>query len=336
MLSVNVILLLFVQFYCLVAPLKLKDLIAIDGDVEDYLLQQLQLQPKLICPKYEEAEIYFNLYTRKHEENPCRLTVENRTALEECDFKTDRKTAVLIPGWRTNGTQFFSNTKDAYLKKMDINVIIFDWTEFSPCEYFYVTVVIVPKLVYEVNKIIEMLFEYGTTASLMHLIGHSAGAQIAGIAGKNLSPSYGKYGRITALDAAGPLYDEFPDSYRITYTDAEFVDAIHTAVYVFGTGQEIGFVNFWPNGGSSQTVYPIIDIALSHMRSVSYFTESITRDTSFCSKRCGSYIDYINSKCDANDQLYMGEHCVKPDRRGDYYLQTRNHSPFGLGCDHQK
>lgn len=58
----------------------------------------------------------------------------------------------------------------AYLKKMDINVIIFDWTEFSPCEYFYVTVVIVPKLVYEVNKIIEMLFEYGTTASLMHLI----------------------------------------------------------------------------------------------------------------------------------------------------------------------
>lgn len=88
----------------------------------------------------------------------------------------------------------------AYLKKMDINVIIFDWTEFSPCEYFYVTVVIVPKLVYEVNKIIEMLFEYGTTASLMHLIGHSAGAQIAGIAGKNLSPSYGKYGRITGTN----------------------------------------------------------------------------------------------------------------------------------------
>ena len=33
---------------------------------------------------------------------------------------------------------------------------------------------------------------------------------------------------ITALDAAGPLFEDYPESIRLDPSDAQFVDAIHT------------------------------------------------------------------------------------------------------------
>ena len=59
------------------------------------------------------------------------------------------------------------------------------------------------------------------------------------------------------LDPAGPFFEfKHPDT-RLDKTDADFVDAIHTdtktlVVKGFGTIQEMGDVDFYPNGGYLQ------------------------------------------------------------------------------------
>lgn len=82
---------------------------------------------------------------------------------------------------------------------MDVNVINVDWSLYSTCEYQHDSVVIAPKLASSINEIIYTLYEYGGYSSqLIHLVGHSLGGQIVGLAGKMASnSSYGKYGRIT-------------------------------------------------------------------------------------------------------------------------------------------
>ncbi|GBN79793.1 hypothetical protein AVEN_82689-1, partial [Araneus ventricosus] len=63
----------------------------------------------------------------------------------------------------------------------------------------------------------------------VHIIGHSAGGQSAGFAGKEIKKTEKRsVGRITGLDPAGPgFYDATPDQ-RLDATDASFVDIIHT------------------------------------------------------------------------------------------------------------
>lgn len=84
----------------------------------------------------------------------------------------------------------------------------------------------------------------------VHLLGHSLGAHIAGIAGYQSS---GKVGRITGMDPArpdfeAPLLKDLRD--RLDSTDAKFVDVIHTCAGTVGFTRPIGHVDFYPNGGS--------------------------------------------------------------------------------------
>lgn len=86
-----------------------------------------------------------------------------------------------------------------------------------------------------------------------HFLGHSLGAHVAGFAGKEVFRRLGKkIGRITALDAAGPLF-EMPvpvdEDTRLSKRDAEFVDCIHTDGGIFGMTKAIGHIDFYPNGG---------------------------------------------------------------------------------------
>ena len=56
------------------------------------------------------------------------------------------------------------------------------------------------------------------------------------------------------MDPAGPLFDKDDMSTRLAYTDAEFVDVIHSDVGFgeinFGMEEAIGDVDFYPNGGA--------------------------------------------------------------------------------------
>lgn len=57
-------------------------------------------------------------------------------------------------------------------------------------------------------------------------------------------------GRITGLDPAGPLYENAASSRRLDYTDADFVDIIHTDGGISGIRRSIGHADYFPNGGT--------------------------------------------------------------------------------------
>lgn len=85
-----------------------------------------------------------------------------------------------------------------------------------------------------------------------HIIGHSLGSHVAGFAGKKVFKETGsKIRQITALDAAGPLFEvpQQPKSLRLSDEDANIVDCIHTDGGAFGFKKPLGTIDFFPNGG---------------------------------------------------------------------------------------
>jgi len=67
----------------------------------------------------------------------------------------------------------------------------------------------------------------------VYLIGFSLGAQVSGFAGKFSQSEYKwKFGRITGLDAAAPMFENHEGAY-LTKNDAEFVDGIHSSAGTF-------------------------------------------------------------------------------------------------------
>lgn len=78
------------------------------------------------------------------------------------------------------------------------------------------------------------------------------GAHIAGYAGKVLK---GKLGHITGLDPAGPQWRGLPAQTRLWYSDAIFVDSIHTDFnphFPLGSLETFSHVDIFPNGGQMQ------------------------------------------------------------------------------------
>jgi len=149
-----------------------------------------------------------------------------------------------------------------------------------------------------------------------HCIGHSLGAHICGFGGKQLHRlSHGafKFNRITGLDPAGPIFCKHMEDppghphlgppkgsqycidskYRLSDTDADIVDVIHTdgisdEIYTFGTMKTLGSVDFYvgesPAFGYKQPGCKEKDLyllACSHARSHKYFSESIKNSTLF-------------------------------------------------------
>ena len=68
------------------------------------------------------------------------------------------------------------------------------------------------------------------------------------------------------MDPASPYYENKHPDRRIDPTDAEFVDVMHTdgktlIVNGFGTTQEMGHVDFFPNGGFDQVGCGSLDVS---------------------------------------------------------------------------
>lgn len=85
----------------------------------------------------------------------------------------------------------------------------------------------------------------------VHIIGHSLGAHVSAYAGKEvISQTKHAIARITALDAAGPLFERpFATFEGLSKDDAIVVDAIHTDGGIFGRSKPTGTVDFYPNNG---------------------------------------------------------------------------------------
>ncbi|KAL1789043.1 lipase member I, partial [Sigmodon hispidus] len=152
----------------------------------------------------------------------------------------------------------------------DVNLIVVDWNQ-GATTFIYNRAVKNTKIVAErLKEPIENLLNHGASLDNFHLIGVSLGAHISGFIGKLF---HGQLGRITGLDPAGPKFSGKPSNDRLDYTDAKFVDVIHT---------DTNGIDF---------------IKCDHQRAVHFFLAAFETTCKFVSFPCDSYNDFKNGLC---------------------------------------
>ncbi|KAI5745707.1 hypothetical protein M8J76_013563 [Diaphorina citri] len=277
-------------------------------------------------------QVSFWLYTRYNPQCKQILYVNDPDSILDSYFSSDKKTVVLVHGWLNAGNMSFSQTlKNSYLELHDYNIICVDWSNLASNRLY-------PLARWTIKYIGQHLADMLTTIErttgydwcMFHLVGHSLGAHVCGIAGENIA--HGKIGRITGLDPALPLFSSNITG-RLDSTDATFVDIIHTCGGYLGYYQPCGHVDFYPNGGTFIQPGCGWDIGTcSHTRSYMFFTESIRTKIGFYARQCNSWSDYKKGHCKGSveDMILMGEH-VNTSARGKYYLMTASSKPYALG-----
>lgn len=144
----------------------------------------------------------------------------------------------------------------------------------------------------------------GVSGSDITIVGHSFGAQIAGLAGACI----GDLGTIYALDPAGPLFT-YPQleniDKRLDDTDADWVSVIHTSS-IIGALHELGDSDFYMDSGigpqcgcvppTSDTIWQIEPLC-SHTMSVTYMTDTLDK-TIKCKgiQGCNTILNFFKSK----------------------------------------
>ena len=151
-------------------------------------------------------------------------------------------------------------------------------------------------------------------------------AHVAGIAGKNVQR--GRINTIIGMDPAGPLFDVNNPRARLDFSDAEYVESIHTDV-AFGIVAEISHADFFPNNGHTQP--GCITQICDHGRAVLFYVEAIN-SSQFRANRCQGFGEIRqNIRC-VGESVVMGEPSnARNNIRGVYQVFTSNQSPFGRG-----
>ncbi|KAL3238251.1 hypothetical protein MRX96_021981 [Rhipicephalus microplus] len=224
----------------------------------------------------------FRLFTRKNPHKPYFLVTAERDSILNSTFSAKWDTKIYIHGYLNSGKLLAPEMelKDRFLVRGDYNIIMVDWGRKSQDLYGRVVNLVVPEVGQQLAAFIHVVQVNITGASWnsFHLIGCSIGAHVAGFAGKYLN---GQIGRITGLDPASPRYKNLPPQKRLSRTDAQFVDVIHTDIYGvvpfggFGLKEPIGHIDFFPNGGDRQPNCSRADLLCEHLRSYDYYMETI-------------------------------------------------------------
>ncbi|KAK3090926.1 hypothetical protein FSP39_015779 [Pinctada imbricata] len=256
----------------------------------------------------------FRLFTRANNKQWQMLNSNDYSSIRTSYFSASKPTKIVSHGFLEGGVvDWMVDMKSEFLKNGDYNVILVDWGGGSSFPYTQATAN--TRLVgAEIAKLIKILKEHtGANPADFHIIGHSLGAHIAGYAGERTM----NLGRITG----------------------------------FGLSQAVGHVDYYPNSGHDQPGCdkdPISSITLegnlydggkqfiacNHLRSYTYFTESINSKCPFEGYSCSDYTHFKSGTCmpcTGSDCGYMGYHAdrAKPTQgRKQYYLITGASAPF--------
>uniref|UniRef100_T1GNU5 Lipase domain-containing protein n=1 Tax=Megaselia scalaris TaxID=36166 RepID=T1GNU5_MEGSC len=298
---------------------------------------------ELIRPRRNPSKpIYYNLYTKSNPTDPQIFTSESLLEGKSTNFNKNNPTRFIIHGWLIgdyeSGTQ--SQITAAYLdpnyKDEDYNVFTVDWSNYADNPNYAEARYDAPKAAKDIAEFIDLMHEkLGLEFETLTLIGHSLGGQVAGIVGKNVKN--GKVNTIYGLDPAGPLFMTTKPEKRLTSTDAEYVEVIHTDRMELGYAKPLGQADFYPNWGRRQPGCKYdVGGECSHKRVVLLFAEAVRmrNNNKFVPTQC---VDYESIK---DEQRCSGlvDNGVKMAAVGNfqvaegvYYLPTRGESVFGRG-----
>lgn len=256
-----------------------------------------------------------------------------------------RTTYIIVHGFLGWGIEpWILFMKDKLLNTSDCNVISVDWPAGSGwwLPSYYTAVSRVPYVGKDTAWLLRELVAYkGLNLKDVHLIGHSLGAHVSGLASKHFKT---RVGRISGLDPAGLTFHNVSKQQRLDKSDADYVDVIHTnGCYTFwrpwtdcyGINENLGHSDFWPNGGEHQPACKGVsgDIGCDHELAYTYYLESISYgidDTYFLARNCSAWNQYEEGECPCGDEAqYMG-FFVNPAVTGVFYLNTSVAPPFAM------
>lgn len=257
-----------------------------------------------------------------------------------------KRLAILIHG-------FTSSHEDSHLQSIKTNmlhhsngevgtVIVVDWRHGASALALppYLRAASNTQVVgHQVAHLVEELRKHhGVNPHNVYIVGHSLGAQSAGFAGRYaLSTFHWKLGRITALDAAAPSFENHPGTF-LTKNDAVFVDAIHTSASkdhnplngVFGFVHAFAHLDFYPNDGHNQPkCHNPLEIACHHEAALLYYDASLSahNNCKFYGFSCHDWATFHAHHCTKHD-AEMGYFADKIHASGVRFLATTEKYPF--------
>ncbi|KAH8244686.1 hypothetical protein KR032_004733, partial [Drosophila birchii] len=275
----------------------------------------------------KKLRMQFYLFKREFPECGRELDFSNERKFKNAGFNASLPTRLMIHGWMSQSRGSFNrDVKNAYLAKGEYNVIVADWSASSANINYFSVVKLIETFGAQLAQFTRNLNrQFGADFDSIYFIGHSLGAQIAGSAGKRLSPD--KINTIFALDPAGPKFRHRSAEFRIDPTDAKYVESMHTSAN-FGFRRPTGSATFYPNYGAYQR--SCYYLGCSHIRSYQMFAESINSPLGFwgtpCVRENGKW------QCDQSKRQSIrmaGEPSVH--KEGIFYVKTSSSDPFALG-----
>ncbi|XP_022103826.1 pancreatic lipase-related protein 2-like [Acanthaster planci] len=256
--------------------------------------------PKLYPRKPSEQDNHFFLYTRNNADS-VELKWDDASSLGA--FDAQRRTVVVAHGFRSSpDRKGFKGIREAVLRESDVNVIMVDWRKAAAGLLKYPQCRVNSRLVgRQLGILLKLLHDHrNLDYAHVHIVGHSLGAHLSGLAGKYLG---GQVGRITGLDPAKPDFKDYthiPDCI-LDKTDAQFVDIIHSdrGHSVYGLQTAIGHQDFYPNYHKFNQIgcnYFNTLTGCAHTRAVDFFIASVEhlRDPS-------TECDYSTKPCDGSN-----------------------------------
>ncbi|XP_059051033.1 pancreatic lipase-related protein 2-like [Achroia grisella] len=279
-----------------------------------------------------ESDVQFRLFTRSNPYDYQVIKINDTMSLRKSNFNFYKKIKVLTHGWVNNGySPMPESIKEAYLNVSDVNIIVVDWSNAANVNYILASynVAMVGRLL---TNFLNFLIKEGVSMNDVHLIGHSLGAHVSGIAGAHVKK--GPIFSITGLDPALPLFTFGNKDARLDKHDARHVEVIHTCGGYLGFASPLGHIDFYPNGGTRQPGCGFDYRGLcAHNRAHMFFAESIISDVPFTGVRCESYDElYYHGSCKGTGEtLIMGGFDVHFGKDGIYYLKTNADQPYAIG-----
>ncbi|XP_067640440.1 pancreatic triacylglycerol lipase [Eurosta solidaginis] len=266
--------------------------VLVSNAIREILMNEMRAQ---LNPSWREARtklLRWDLYTPQNPYKAQVLVPGDRHVLQTSYFNAKWPVRFSIHGWTGKSTSCSNAAiKDAYLSVGKFNVIILDYSAIS-MDISY------GRLSRQLQAIAKQLVEFthflhretGIDYESIYIIGHSAGAHIAGLAGKLLKPQ--RFGVIYALDPAGLVQLSLSDDKRLAPDDAIYTESIHTDITLLGNpSTKLSHAAFFVNWGLGQPHCPNataveFDFACDHFAALYYFVETVRQPRAFGSTQC--------------------------------------------------
>ncbi|XP_026731913.1 uncharacterized protein LOC113496789 [Trichoplusia ni] len=295
-----------------------------DGEGNSHLVDLHEPVDEALLNSRNGANNQYWLFTRSNQNSAQILVNGNINSVRNSNYASNKGIKVIVHGWNNNGGSPVNVAiRQAFLAVQDVNVIVVDWRGLASSSYTSAAGG-VPSVGQHIgNFLVWLINNAGGNWNNVHLVGHSLGAHIVGVAGRQAG---GRPSRVTGLDAAGPGWSS--NSNALNRNAGRYVEAIHTDGNILGLMNPIADVDFYPNGGRHpQPGCPGgINSSCSHGRAFEFFASTI-RHNRFTGRQCSNLSQAQNVNCSGGN-LNMGNAQINKSGSGIYALRTGSSWPF--------